>query len=295
MVLSRVRQAAEYTIVQELHEEKGYPICKLCLLVGVSRASYYKWLNREKSKLELENETLLETIKQLHAEHKGILGCERMTMYVNKSGEVHYNVKRIRRVMRYGGIKCVIRRKRPSYIRSSPQITAENTLNRDFKATAPNRKWLTDVTELKYGSGQKAYLSAILDLGDRRIVAWELGHSNNNPLVFKTLEKAAVLNPGAKPLLHSDRGFQYTSKVFKTILDTAGIAQSMSRVGRCIDNGPMEGFWGILKSEMYYLNHFKTYEKLETAVANYIDYYNNKRLQKRLECMSPMEYHNSIA
>lgn len=295
MVLSRVRQTAEYTVVKELSEEKDYPVRKLCPIVGISRAAYYKWLGREKSQLELENEELLQKMLKLQEEHHGILGCERMAMYVNKNGEVHYNVKRIRRVMRYGKIECRIRRKRPNYIRSTPQITAENKLGRDFVAANPNEKWLTDVTELKYGSGQKAYLSAILDLGDRRIVAWVLGRSNNNPLVFSTVRKAVEENPGATPLFHSDRGFQYTCRVFKTMLDSAGMTQSMSRVGRCIDNGPMEGFWGTLKVEMYYRSHFKTYESLESAVANYIDYYNCERLQKRLNCMSPIEYHNYIA
>lgn len=295
MVLSRVRYTAEYTVIQELTDEKCYSLRRLCPLLGVSRAGYYKWLKRDKSQLEIENEALLETMKQLQEKHHGILGCERMTMYVNKCGEVHYNVKRIRRVMRYGKIECKIRRKRPGYIRSTPQITAENKLNRCFSADLPNQKWLTDVTEFKYGSGQKAYLSAILDLGDRRVVAWEFGRSNNNTLVFNTLKKALALNPNATPLFHSDRGFQYTNRVFKTMLDEAGITQSMSRVGRCIDNGPMEGFWGTLKSEMYYLDRFRSYEHLEAAVGNYISYYNYERLQKRLKCMSPMEYHRTIA
>lgn len=295
VVLSRVRQTAEYTVVKELSEERSYPVRKLCPLVGVSRAAYYKWLNREKSQLELENEALLAKIHYLEDEHKGTLGCERITMYVNKGGEVHYNVKRIRRVMRYGKIECQIRRKRPGYIRSTPQITAENVLNRQFSADAPNQKWVTDVTEFKYGSSQKAYLSAILDLADRRIVSWVLGHSNNNALVFETFNHAIRLNSCATPLLHSDRGFQYTNRVFKTMLDTAGIMQSMSRVGRCIDNGPMEGFWGTLKSEMYYRRHFKTYEELKTAVAEYITYYNERRLQKKLNAMSPLEYHRLMA
>lgn len=295
MVLSRVRYTAEYTVIQELTAEKGYPVRRLCSLLGVSRAGYYKWLVRDKSQLELENEALLETMKRLQEKHNGILGCERMTMYVNQSGEVHYNVKRIRRVMRYGKIECRIRRKRPGYIRSTPQITADNILRREFSAKRPNQKWLTDVTEFKYGSGQKAYLSAILDLGDRRIVAWELGRSNNNPLVFETLRKALALNPAATPLFHSDRGFQYTSKLFKTMLDAAGIKQSMSRVGRCIDNGPMEGFWGTLKSEMYYLNRFKTYEQLEKAVSEYMNYYNYSRLQKKLGSRTPMEYNSHIS
>lgn len=230
----------------------SYPVRKLCPLVGISRASYYKWMRRYKSQLELENEALLAKMKQLQKEHQDTLGCVRMTMYVNKIGDVHYNIKRIRRVMRYAKMECVIQRKHPRYVRTTPQITAEHILNRKFTAAYPNQKWLTDVTEFKYGNGQKAYLSAIFDLGDRRIVVWEFGHSHNNPLVFHTLKKAILQNPNAAPLFHSDRGFQYTSRAFKALLDRAGMVQSMSRGGRCLDNGPMESFWGTLKAEMYH-------------------------------------------
>ena len=100
--------------------------------------------------------------------------------------------------------------------------------------------------------------------------------------------------PDAKPVFHSDRGFQYTSKQFKNKLDKAGMTQSMSRVSRCIDNGPMEAFWGRLKSEMYYLKKFNTYKELEAAVFEYIEYYNNRRYQKRLSCMTPMEYRQHL-
>lgn len=196
--------------------------------------------------------------------------------------------------MKYGGIKSIIRRKRPNYIKSTPQITAENILSRKFQAERSNEKWLTDVTEFKYGNGQKAYLSSILDLGDNRVVAHVLGRHNNNPLVFQTLDIAIAGNPGTAPLFHSDRGYQYTSKAFAAKLDAAGMTQSMSRVGRCIDNGPMEGFWGTLKSEMYYLRRFHTFEELERAVDEYIHFYNHDRLQKRLGAMSPMEYHGSL-
>ena len=121
-------------------------------------------------------------------------------------------------------------------------LKAENLLNRKFEATLPNEKWVTDVTEFKYGDGKKAYLSAILDLYDRSIISYVLSHRNDNPLVFKTLDLAIAYNPMVKGLLHSDRGYQYTSKTFKAKLDAQGIKASMSRVGRCIDNGPMEGF-----------------------------------------------------
>jgi putative transposase len=143
---------------------------------------------------------------------------------------------------------------------------------------------------MKYGTSQKAYLSAILDLHDGSIVSYVLGKSNNNPLVFKTIDLALKANPGATPLLHSDRGFQYTSPGFKRKIGKANMVQSMSRVGRCIDNGPMEGFWGTLKCEKYYLNKYSTFEELKQDIEEYIYFYNHNRLQKRLNGLSPLEY-----
>jgi putative transposase len=172
---------------------------------------------------------------------------------------------------------------------------AENVLNRKFQAEAPNEKWLTDVTEFKYGNGQKAYLSAILDLHDKSIVSYVLGHSNNNPLVFKTLKLALLSASKSKPLLHSDRGFQYTSLRFKEILDEANLKQSMSRVGRCIDNGPMESFWGTLKCEKYYLHTYQTFEQLKSDIDDYIHFYNYERLQAKLNGLSPMEFRTKAA
>lgn len=151
------------------------------------------------------------------------------------------------------------------------------------------------MTEFKYYDNsviKKVYLSAILDLYDRRIVAYKIRESNNNELVFSTLDEAIEKNPGSHPLFHSDRGFQYTNKNFRQKLEKAGMIQSMSRVGRCIDNGPMEGYWGILKSEMYYLKKFTSKDKLISAIESYITYYNTKRYQLKLNCMTPMEYHN---
>jgi transposase InsO family protein len=191
-------------------------------------------------------------------------------------------------------LKSVCRRKRKNYIKSTPEITADNILNRNFEAEGFGEKWLTDVTEMKYGLGGKAYLSAILDLSDKSIVSFVLGHSNNNDLVFKTFDIAHSEHIDVKPIFHSDRGYQYTSKSFKKKLDDAGMIQSMSRVSRCIDNGPMEAFWGMLKSEMYYLRKFNSYSELEAAIADYIEYYNNHRYQKRLKCMTPIEYRNYL-
>ena len=181
------------------------------------------------------------------------------------------------------------------YKQSSTYHVAENVLNREFTAEKPNEKWVTDVTEFKYGLSKKAYLSAIRDLYDGSIVSYVLGHSNNNKLVFDTLDQAIVLLDGEHPLIHSDRGFQYTSKGFKRKIDKAEMTQSMSQVGRCIDNGPMESFWGTLKCEKYYLNKYKTFEELSLAIDDYILFYNYDRYQKRLNGLSPMEYRAKTA
>ena len=160
----------------------------------------------------------------------------------------------------------------------------------------PNEKWLTDVTEFKYYIGievHKVYLSAILDLYDRRIIAFKLSDRNDNPLVMNTFDTAVSIEPDAHPLFHSDRGFQYTSKQFSVRLKKHHMKQSMSRVAHCIDNGPMEGFWGILKREMYYGRRFASKTDLINAIGTYIHYYNTKRIQRKLHLMAPAEYHEN--
>ena len=156
-------------------------------------------------------------------------------------------------------------------------------------------KWLADVTEFKWYEGievHKVYLSAILDLYDRRFVAYVVGDRNDNPLVFKTFDRAVKANPDAHPLFHSDRGFQYTNRTFHHKLEKAFMTQSMSRVAKCIDNGPMEGFWGILKRERYYGKRFTSKKELVDMIENYIRYYNHYRVQRSLGILTPLEKHN---
>lgn len=283
-----------YAAIKELYEQ-GYAVTELCAIADIARSSYYKWTNRSESNLDIENAMILEDLAKLYNDVHGIYGYRRMTLNINRMSSKQYNHKRIYRLMKTVGMKSVIRKKKKNYIPSTPQITAENILNREFQADKPNQKWLTDVTEFKLTNGQKAYLSAILDLGDRSIVSYVLGHSNNNQLVFETFDLAIASNPGAKPLFHSDRGFQYTNRLFKNRLDSINATQSMSRVSRCIDNGPMEGFWGIIKSEMYYLQRFHNYEDLKEAIDEYIEFYNTRRLQKNLKGLTPMEYRNQTS
>ena len=297
-----MRQEHIYIAIEFLNTHMGYSIKEMCIALKLNRSSYYKWKKRAQSNSELLNVQITEYVKDFYEESNGVLGYRQMCININreKIDELPHriNVKRVRRLMRILGLKSVIRKKRPDYVKSTPEITAENILNRDFKASVPFEKWLTDVTEFKYYVGpevKKLYLSAILDLYDRRIIAYKLGDSNNNALVFETFDEATALYPQAKPIFHSDRGFQYTNKIFHQKLVEAGMIQSMSRVGRCLDNAPMEGWWGILKSEMYYLKKFTSREELVSSIENYIHFYNTRRYQKRLNCMTPCEYYFATA
>ncbi len=294
MALSGVRQEYLYLCVQEMHKE-GYAITEICDILNLNRSSYYNWTHRVKRNREAENEALLHEIGMIYAEHNGTYGYRRIADEYNATHKKQYNLKRFYRLVHIVGLLAVIRRKRPAYQRSTPEVTAENILNRDFTANTVNEKWCTDVTEMKYGSeGEKAYLSAILDLKGRDIVSFAVGKSNNNQLVFETFDLAIQKYPNAHPLFHSDRGFQYTSKTFKAKLDKQEMTQSMSRVGRCIDNGPMEGFWGILKCEMYDLSYFETYEELVAAIEQFIHYYNHQRRQHKLNCLPPADYRSLL-
>ena len=228
-------------------------------------------------------------------------GHRRIRDDLDRFHKIHVSDKRVLRICRAKGIKSTIKYSNHGCTRqaSNPQYIAENILNREFHADKPNEKWLTDVTEFKWYKGievHKVYLSAILDLHDRRIVSYVISDRNDNPLVFQTLDKAVAENPEAHPLFHSDRGFQYTNRTFHSKLEKAGMTQSMSRVAKCIDNGPMEGFWGILKRERYYGQRFTDRASLVQMIEDYILYYNTKRLQRNLGILTPMEkYQLSMA
>ena len=278
-----------------MSEEKRYPVQSLCEYLHISRSAYYRWLKNPISFSEKHNNEIFEKIKCIHNAHPD-MGYRRIRDELVKKHGIAVNDKRILRICRKERIQSTIKWKPKSCTRSSgnPSYIARNYLNRDFHANAPNEKWLTDVTEFKYYIGtevHKVYLSAILDLYDRRIVAYRIGDHNDNPLVMNTFDEAVAVEPDAHPLLHSDRGFQYTSIQFCTRLKKHHMKQSMSRVAHCIDNGPMEGFWGILKRETYYGKNFSSRLELITAIKTYMVYYNTERIQRNLHLMTPAEYH----
>ena len=276
-------------------KESDYPVDAACAILHIARSAYYKWNSGKLSPRQIKNEQIAEKLEQLHAESPD-KGYRRLRDDLAVDHHLPVNDKRVLRICRKLGIKSTIKYANNGCTRQAknPQHIAENVLNRNFHADKPNEKWLTDVTEFKWYEGMevhKVYLSAILDLYDRRIVAYEIRDRNDNLLVFDTLDKAVAANPGATPLFHSDRGFQYTNRAFHRKLEDAGMQQSMSRVGKCIDNGPMEGFWGILKRERYYGKRFTDRKSLVNMIENYIEYYNHKRLQRNLGVLTPLQKH----
>ena len=287
--MTGVRHEMEYIIVQEMARH-GHPITWVCQALSISRSSYYKWLHRSPSASERENRTILAEMCQLYQAYQGIYGYRRLADEYNALHHTNYNEKRFHRLAKIANLRAIIRTKQPAAHAAPLVQLPANILAHDFAAQAPNEKWLTDVTEMEYASGRKLYLSAILDLMANDIVAFNISPRNNNNLVFTTFDRAIEKYPDAHPLVHSDRGFQYTNLKFKLKLRKQGMVQSMSRPGRCVDNAPMEAFWGTLKSEMYYLGQFDDYDSLAQAICDYIHFYNTRRRQRRLNKLPPLAY-----
>lgn len=279
----------------ELHQEKGYGIINLCKAIDVSRSGYYKWLDRAPSEAEIINDCLATEIKSIYDESDSTFGVERVTLAINRELNISVNPKRVRRLMRIQGISSVIGRKRPNYVKSIPQHTYENTINRMFAASKPNEKWFTDVTYLKFGNNTRAYLSAIIDTYDQSIVAWKISRHNDNDLVRATIEEAFRTNPEARPNIQADRGSQYTSGMYKELSLKHRFEISMSRVSKCLDNQPIESFWGTLKSEYYYRNKFESFESLVNGIEGYISRYMHKRYVKKFGGLTPAEFRSLAA
>ncbi len=298
MTLQRTRHLDLYMTIKEVSEEHpDYPVIVLCEILEVNRGAYYKWKNHKNSENDDLNERIAKKVVAIHDEHPD-MGYRRIRDTLAHDHDINVNDKRVLRICRTKKVQSHVKHRyncctKPA---SDPAYVAENVLNREFDSDELNEKWCTDVTEFKYGIGDddkkgKVYLSAIIDLCDTMPVSFIIGDHNDNPLVMETFDKALEARPGATPIFHSDRGYQYTSKEFRQKILDAGMTQSMSRVAHCTDNGPMEGFWGIMKREMYYGRKFKTKKEIVKAIEDYIDYYINRRVQRKLGVLTPIEYH----
>lgn len=198
--------------------------------------------------------------------------------------------KTVHKLMRTLGLVCVIRRRRYVSYRGEVGTIAPNVLNRDFTASAPNQRWVTDVTEFRVGE-QKVYLAPVMDLFDRQIIAYAVGPSPTLELTTTALKHAlATLLPGEEPVVHSDQGFQYQHASWQRLLADAGALPSMSRKGNCLDNAVMESFFGHLKEELFNHTRYPDPDTLVTALHEYLHWYNTERISTTLQGVSPVQY-----
>ena len=227
-----------------------------------------------------------EEITSIYHRNKGRYGYRRITAALRNSG-IHLNHKTVQRLMKELGLVCRVRvRKYRSYKGEVGKI-APNLLNRNFHAEKPNQKWVTDVTEFTL-FGQKLYLSPILDLHNGYLVSYTISDRPVLGMVTSMLEKAFETIPdGTGLILHSDQGWQYQHRQYQRMLRKKGIRQSMSRKGNCLDNAVMENFFGLLKSELLYLQQFDSLEHFKQELVDYLDYYNNRRIKIKLKGLSP--------
>jgi putative transposase len=237
------------------------------------------------------NEGIRQRICSIYHANKGRYGYRRITLALRNQA-VAINHKKVVRLMRECGLKSLVRAKRYRSYRGNVGKVAPNILSRDFTTLAINKKWVTDITEFAL-FGQKRYLSPIMDLYNGEIISYTISAHPNLLLVTGMLQKALRKIPKNSGLiLHSDQGWHYQHATFQKILKSNGITQSMSRKGNCLDNAVMENFFGILKSELLYLQKFSSIEEFEKELKNYIIYYNNSRIKQKLKGLSPVQYRN---
>lgn len=267
---------------------------------GFPKSTYMYWQQRFK---EENKDKKIETfIKNIFEEHNGNYGYRRITMELRKRGYV-VNHKKVLRIMNKLGIKCIKftrKSRRFSTYKGTVGKIAKNLLNRRFKTHLPYQKITTDTTEFKYYTKdrngkvviQKAYLDPFLDMFNGEILAYRLSKRPNAKAILDALDETIAISKRCRfrTTIHTDQGWAYQMKEFRRRLKENKIFQSMSRKGNCIDNSPMENFFGILKQEMYYGKTYESFDELKQAVDRYIYYYNHKRIKAKLTGMSPVEF-----
>ena len=230
-----------------------------------------------------------EKITTIYHENKGRYGYRRITAELRNRG-FRINHKTVQRLMKLLGLVCRVRVKKYRSYKGEVGKIAPNLLQRDFYAEKPNQKWVTDVTEFSL-FGQKLYLSALLDLHSSYLISYAISERPVLKMVTSMLDKAFETIPnGTGLILHSDQGWQYQNKYYRQMLKQKGIRQSMSRKGNCLDNAVMENFFGLLKSELLYLQKFQSIEHFKQELAEYLDYYNNQRIKAKLKGLPPAIY-----
>jgi len=297
-----------------LNKNKNLKIKNLCFIAKVSSSSYYYWLKNKNNKA-FKNKDDVFLIKTIFENKKKKAGFRTIKMIINNDYKIKMNHKKIIRIMREYGLETITRKRNPYrniMKKQQENRTFPNLLDRKFNPELPNKVYSTDITYLYYGSTNKgrnvnkdknkknklkiAYLSSTKDLGSKEIVYYNISKKIDLNLaldgVKKTLSKLSKEQREGL-MIHSDQGVHYTHSLYSNLLKELNITQSMSRRGICIDNAPIESFFGHMKDEIN-LEECETFKELKVMIDNYIDFYNNKRYQWNLKKMTPVQYRNYL-
>lgn len=269
-----------------------YPVAELCALLEVSRSGYYAWLGRPPSHRDLENKKLVARIKQVHQESRSTYGSPRITRQL-KLEEQPCGRHRVARLMRQAGVAGL---KKPAF---RPRTTdsnhdlpvAPNRLKPEPPPTLQNKVWVTDITYVATLQGW-IYLAVVMDLCSRKIIGWATANHLKTSLVKEALSRALTGRRPAPGLLHhSDRGVQYASTEYRTLLKSCGMVASMSAQGYCYDNAAMESFFSTLKTELVHRRTWNCHEEIKLHLFDYIEtFYNRRRLHSALNYQSPIDF-----
>jgi transposase InsO family protein len=269
---------------------KQFGISLSCKILGISRSSYHRWLNRKVSQRRDEELKLVELIKYYYSLGRGNYGLPRITASLRKSGII-VNKKRVARLMRINKIKAKTRRRfKKTTVQSTRREFNKNLLNQNFISSNKDKIWTSDITYLWTKEGW-LYLCVVMDIYSRKIIGWSIDKNMSGELVKRAVEMAIVQRGSGKAVIfHSDRGSQYTSSAVREVLKNNEMVQSMSSTGNCYDNAVTESFFHTLKTELIYWNHYSTREEAKKSVFEYIEvFYNRVRLHSSIGYLSPVE------
>jgi putative transposase len=272
-------------------EKANHPVSLLCRLLGVSRSGFHAWERRAPSRRSLEDAWLVEQIRAVHARSRETYGSPRVHAELRRQG-VRVGRKRAERLMRVAGLSGSHRRRKgKTTIRVQGVRVADDLVDRNFVAEAPNQLWMSDIKEIPTWEG-KLYLASVIDCFSRRVVGWSMRDDMRAELVVEALEMAVSRRqPSAGLIAHSDQGSQYVSLAFGQRCRQSGIAQSMGSKGDCYDNAVCESFHASLEKDLLRRRSLRTRREARTAVFDYIEvFFNRERLHSTLGYRSPAEY-----
>jgi putative transposase len=269
-----------------------WPLSVLCSVLGVARSGFYAWRKRAVSRRRQRREKLVEVMREIHTQkHKRSYGSPRMHRELVAQGQ-RVSENTVARLMKEHGLRAMTAGKFRHTTDSNHRLpVAQNVLDRQFQATQPNEKWVSDITYVWTDEGW-LYLAAVEDLYSRKVVGWSLGERLTSELVSEALQRAIGRQlPGVDLVAHSDRGSQYASGSYQRLLASQGMTCSMSRKGNCWDNAPMESFFATLKKELVHQVRYATREAARQSLFEYIEvFYNRERRHSALGYQSPTTF-----